>query len=129
MRRLIPVLCLLGLLSGCGSKPPADAAKTADGSRRVLKDGSGPAEVAEDFLAESYKGSQFDIQSVKEYQTTLRSKPAVAVHVQWKLKGENELRSDVLVIQDGRVKDIRPYDTGKSFEENATSMVRQLEAP
>ena len=127
MRRLIPVLCLLALLPGCGGKPAADAGKTAEGGRPVLNENAGPAEIAAAYLTDVY--GPCDVQSFKEHSTTLRNKPAFAVHVQWKVKGENDLRSDVLVIQEGRVKDIKPFDTAKSFEENATFVVRQLEVP
>lgn len=127
MRRLIPVLCLLGLLPGCGGQPPADEAKTVEGSRPVLSENAGSAEITADYLTGAF--GPCDVQSVKEHSTTLRSKPAVAVHVQWKIKGENDLRSDVLVIQEGRVRCFEPYDTAKSFEENATFVVRQLETP
>jgi hypothetical protein len=127
MRRLIPVLCLLALLPGCGGKPPADAGKTVEGGRPVLKENAGPAEIAAAYLTDVF--GPCEVQSFKEHSTTLRSKPAVAVHVQWKARGENDLRSDVLVIQEGRVRGLEAYDTAKSFEENATFVVRQLETP
>ncbi|MBL8793962.1 MAG: hypothetical protein JNM56_08655 [Planctomycetia bacterium] len=131
MRRLIPVLCLLACLPGCGGsgKPSGDAAKTVEGTRPVLADNAPPAQIAEAYLIESWKGSQCDIMAVKELATTLRGKLAVAVHIQWKLKGDDELRHDLLIVQEGRVKDLKPYDATRSLEDNATSAVKQLEAP
>src|SRR5690349_4722164 len=117
MGRLILGMCALGVLSGCG-KPAAQDAKRADEGKRALVASAAPAQVAEDFIAGSWEGSRYDILAVKERATALRSTPAVAVYVQWKLDGEDGPRHDLLLVQDGRVKSCTAFDATRTIEEN-----------
>jgi hypothetical protein len=130
MARLILVLCAAGLLTGCG-KAPTDAGKKGDGgtNTRYTKGGSGALQAAEDFIAVSWKGSDYEILSTKEQPTTLRKQPAVAVHIQWKIKGEGEQKTYLALVQEEKVKYFEPADTSKSFEENVAAAVKFLESP
>jgi hypothetical protein len=128
MCRLILVFGALALVSGCG-KPEAGEAKKDEAGKRELSATAKPAQVAEDFIAGSWKGSSYDIISVKEQPTTLRKAPAVAVYVQWKIKGEDETRHDLLLIQEGRVKSSTAFDVNRNLDENVTTAVHQFEAP
>jgi hypothetical protein len=127
MCRLVLVLCALSVLSGCG-KPSAQEAKNTDEARRDLPANAKPSQVVEDFIASSWKGTSYEIIAVKEQPVTLRRSPAVAVHVQWKIQGE-EPRHDLLLIQDGRVKSSTLFDVSRSLEENASTVVKDLETP
>lgn len=142
MGRLILGLCVLGLLSGCGGKGPTGAAsgtasgsgsKTGEVSKRVLQGVSPAIQVAEDHLAESNKGSEYEILMHKELQTTCKKMPATAVFFQWKLKGEAEPKNEIILVQDGRVRTSSaltvPYDTKKTLEENVAALVKDFETP
>jgi hypothetical protein len=45
------------------------------------------------------------------------------------MKGEEEPRHDLLLIQDGRVKSCAGFDVNRSVEDNAITVVKDLEAP
>jgi hypothetical protein len=128
MPRLILILCALILISGC-DKPAAQEVQQQAHGKRELTANAKPAQVIEDFIAGSWKGAGYDIISSKEVATTFRKAPAVAVYVQWKMKGEEEPRHDLLLIQDGRVKSCTAFDVNRSVEDNAITVVKDLETP
>jgi len=98
MSRLVLFLFAIGMLSGC-SGPAAQEPKTKEPGKNELPASAKPAQVAEDFIAGSWKGSEFDILAVKEQPTSLRKTSAVAVYVQWKIRGEEEARHELLLVQ------------------------------
>jgi hypothetical protein len=135
MGRLILGLCVLGLLSGCGGKPSSGAAgaggSTAkeQSSQRVLQTTSTAAQVVEDLIAAAHQGTSYEIISVKEQPATAKKKPAVAVHLQWKVKGENEPKNELYLVQDGRVTTRIDYNPNLSLEDNVTALVKDVESP
>lgn len=137
MGRLILGLCVLGLLSGCGGKGPtggasgtaAGGAKSGEAPKRTLPGASSAVQTVEDHIAESYKGSEYEILTNKEQQTTCKKMPATAVYFQWKLKSEADPKNEIFLVQDGRVKTSMAYDTKKSLEENTAALVKDYETP
>lgn len=130
MRRLILVACLLAISSGCGkSKTDGKAANGGGGAdtRPALTNESKPVDVAKDFLQGSgYKDVQ--IVSSEEKPITLLKKQAIALRAKWR-EGSGEPMESVFIIQDGRVEAFEPYESAKSFDENASAAVQKREAP
>jgi len=128
MRRIV-FLCLLGLVSGCRDGAQTDKKPANDdSSRKALTRESTSVDVAKDFLVGSGFGADVQVVSSEEKATTLDKKPALALHLHWRGKGD-EQRHDLFVIQEQRVKEFTPYDAGKSFDENVSTALRKLETP
>lgn len=134
MARLILVWCVLGLVAGCGGKASTGATSAGGAApkeetpKQTLQTGTPAAQTVEDLLAGSYPGSKYEILSTKEQPTSFQKKPAVAVHVQWKIKGENETRNELYLVQDGRVRAKIDYNPNFSLEDNVKALVKDAES-
>jgi len=135
MRRLILLVCVLGLLSGCGKAKPttADGSGGSGGSANYnqgqvkAKGGSSAAQMAEDHIAGSYKGQSYKIDSVEEKPAKFKGADAVVVYVKYSLDGE--AKGELLLVVDGRVKYSDAFDATKNLDENVTAFIKKMEAP
>jgi hypothetical protein len=129
MCRLSVFLCAVVLLSGCGKSPTSgskDGKGDGGGTPSPREMGKETPQVIKDYVEGSWPGSTFEI--VKEQACTYKKKPATAVHVKVKMKGEEMPQDKILLINfEAKVKADTPYDTTKPFEEAVRTFVMQLE--
>jgi hypothetical protein len=106
---------------GCGKKPTEDAKADGGASQQARKPlGKEPAAIAETLVKDTYPDCE--ILAKKDTSITYKNNPATAVHIRFKVKGENEEKNWIILVQDGISKDQDNYDTNKSLEENAKAL-------
>jgi len=128
MRGPILLIFLLTIATGCGKSKSDSKLSSGGDTRPALTKESSTIDVVKDFLNGSGH-ADVQVDSKEERETKLNKKPAVALHLKWRAKGDTDAKDELFIIQDQRVKDQVSYDTAKSLDENAAMAIQKLEAP